>query len=231
MKVALVLSGQPRQYDIDKWKHLINELSADVFIHTWYGKDRESDITDINKVIYDFQPKEMSVSNPHKFVDVIPNDSYYATTSYHTINLSYSMSNAIINMIQYSNIFDKPYDVVIRSRFDLSLFDVDKAIEAIKMYGNSEFLFVASNHWQGHLQFDDNIMFGNFKNISYFSNYYGSIIEEIYKTKQIQSGEHSMFEFCNKAGFLQNIKRISELDFNLIRIPGPKFILNQNEIE
>ena len=40
-----------------------------------------------------------------------------------------------------------------------------------------------------------------------------------------------MFEFCNKAGFLQNIKRISELDFNLIRIPGPKFILNQNEIE
>ena len=67
MKVALVLSGQPRQYDIDKWKHLINELSADVFIHNWYGKDRESDITDINKVIYDFQPKEMSVSNPHKF--------------------------------------------------------------------------------------------------------------------------------------------------------------------
>ncbi len=231
MKVALVLSGQPRQYDISKWKHLMNELNTDVFIHTWYGKDRESDITNINKVIEDFQPKEMSVSNPHKFVDVIPSDSYYATTSYHTINLSYSMSNAIINMMQYSNIFNKPYDVVIRSRFDLSLFDVDKAITAIKMYGNSEFLYVASNHWQGHIQFDDNIMFGNFKNISYFSNYYGSVIEEIYKTKQIQSGEHSMFQFVNKSGLLQNIKRISELDFNLIRIPGPKFILNQNEIE
>jgi hypothetical protein len=229
MKVALVLSGQPRKYDIDRWKHLINELNADVFIHTWYGQDRGGEITDINKIISEFQPKEISISNPHKFLDIIPEDSYFVTTSYHTINLSFSMSNAIINMMQYSNMFDKKYDVVIRSRFDLLLSDVNKVVEAIKVNSNSEFLFVASNHWQGHNQFDDNIMFGNFKNISYFSNYYGSVIEEIYKTKEIQTGERSMFEFCNKAGFLQNIKRISELDFEPVRIPLSKLILNQNE--
>lgn len=229
MKFALVLSGQPRQYDPNKWKFIIESLGADVFIHTWYGKDRESDVIDINKLISDFNPKEISVSNPHKFKDILPEDSYYATTSYHTVNLSYSMSNAVMNMIQYSRIFNIKYDAVIRSRFDLDFIDINSAILAMKTLDTADYLYVASNHWQGHVQFDDNIMFGSFENISYFTKYYSAVIDSIYKTKQIQSGEYSMFQFCNRMGLSKYIKRIQNLDFNLIRVPGPKFILNQNE--
>jgi len=41
MKVAISFFGQPRFYKkaFPQWETIINKLNADVFIHTWWGKD------------------------------------------------------------------------------------------------------------------------------------------------------------------------------------------------
>lgn len=232
MNVALVLSGQPREYQKDMWDYLIKELNADVFIHTWHGIDRESRVINVSQILEDFKPKELSVSHQYKFKDVIPSDSYLKTPSYHVPNLSYSMSNAIANMIQYSSIFNKKYDVVIRSRFDLKLHNVESTVNAVKTFDVDNFLYIAANHWDHptHVFFDDNIMFGNFDRMSLFSNYYHSVIEDIWQTKQISQGEEHMYLLCKKLNFLNLIKKVSELNFTHRGCaPGPNFILNQNE--
>lgn len=46
MKIAISFFGQPRFYKeaILQWRPLIDELEADVFIHTWWGEDMIDDV-------------------------------------------------------------------------------------------------------------------------------------------------------------------------------------------
>lgn len=45
MKIAISFFGQPRFYKkaFNQWESIINKLNADVFIHTWWGKDMVDD--------------------------------------------------------------------------------------------------------------------------------------------------------------------------------------------
>ena len=51
MKIAICFYGQPRRYKevLDDWKRVIKETNADVFMHTWSGKDRIGNNIDINE--------------------------------------------------------------------------------------------------------------------------------------------------------------------------------------
>lgn len=233
MNVAICFYGQPRKYKqvLDQWQILINELNIDVFIHTWYGKDRGENEIDINELISDFNPKEILTSAPHKFKELIDEECTYENQSYHAMNQAFSISNSFNMMNIHSKLFNKNYDVIIKSRLDINLHNIINLINFIKFNVTQNELYVASNHWQHHLEFDDNIMIGsaNLMNEIY-SNFFEYTIHKINSTKIIPGGEQNIFRYINSKNLLLNIKKVKNLDFTLLTYNnGEKMILNQNE--
>jgi len=232
MKVAICFYGQPIRYKqvLEQWNKVISELGADVFIHTWYGQDRGRVDIDVNELINDFSPKEIEVSSPHRFIDLIPKDANYENQSYHGMNQAYTINKVIQLLESYSYNFNKKYDVVIKSRFDITLLDVDMFIEFVKNKIEEKKLYVAANHWVGSDMFDDNIMVGTTESITNMSNrYFKYTIDFINTTKIIPGGEQNVFRYINHIGELQNITKIDSVNFKLIPLPFNEIILNQNE--
>ena len=188
MKVAICFYGQPRFYKqvLPIWKQIIEKLDADVFIHTWFGQDRAKGITDINELVNDFNPKELKVSSPHRFLDVIPNDSRFENQSYHGMQQAYTLSNSIKLLDNYKNDLKIKYDFIIRCRMDIKIKYPKEFIRFIKELKDTSKLYVCSNHWADSPMFDDNMMIGSFETIkSLFINYYYYTINSIHKTKII----------------------------------------------
>lgn len=232
MNVAICFYGQPRRYKqvLSQWNKIISELNADIFIHTWYGQDRGRVDIDVNELIKDFSPKEIEVSSPHRFIDLIPKDANYENQSYHGMNQAYTINKVIQLLESYSYNFNKKYDVVIKSRFDITLLDVDMFIEFVKNKIEEKKLYVAANHWIGSDMFDDNIMVGTTESITNMSNrYFKYTVDFINTTKIIPGGEQNIFRYINYIGELQNITKIDSINFKLIPLPFNEIILNQNE--
>lgn len=234
MKVAICFYGQPRKYKkvIDQWQLIISELNADVFIHTWFGKDRGKTEIDVNELIKDFSPKEIQVSNPHKFISLIPEDSKYENQSYHAMQQSYSISKSFEILENYSNEFDVKYDVIIKCRMDIDIKNIFEFIELIQSGIKNNEIYVAGNHWKHNLEFDDNIMVANtdlIKNV--YINFFKYTIHYINKTKIIPGGEQNIFRYFVNLDLLKNIKKVENLNFDLLVYEkNEQIILNQNEI-
>ena len=235
MRIAICFYGQPRKYKevLSQWEVLISELNADVFIHTWHGQDRGKNQIDVNELIKDFNPKEIKVSNPHKFIELIPTDFIYENQSYHAINQSYSISNCFKIMNNYSNSFNIQYDLIIKCRMDINLHNIINVIEFIKSQNKNNNLYVAGNHWQHHMEFDDNIMIGNKELMNQISlNFFDYTIDIIKKTKLIPGGEQNIFRYVIQNQLLSNIVKNENLNFTLLTYSkGEELILNQNEIK
>lgn len=234
MKVAICFYGQPRKYKkvLEQWQLIINELDADVFIHTWYGLDRGKQLIDSNELITDFSPKEIQTSNQHKFINLIPEDCKYENQSYHAMQQAFTITESFKLMKNYSNIFNKKYDVVIKCRMDIELINIFEFIEFIKTEIKENNLYVAGNHWQHHIEFDDNIMVGSYEIMKeIYSNFFDYTIETISKTKIIPGGEQNIFRYIRDTNLLQKIKKINQLNFNLLVYQkNEEIILNHNEI-
>jgi len=232
MKVAICFCGQPRWYKqvLPQWNKVISELNADTFIHTWYGQDRGRADININELIEDFLPKEIEVSNPHKFVELIPKEAKYENQSYHTMNQSYSINRCIELFKNYSINMQKEYDVLIRCRFDITLHDVDSFIKFVKNQIKNDTLYVAGNHWQGSTMFDDNIIVGKTNIIQNISiGYFNYTIQFINNTKIIPGGEQNIFRWSVDTDMIDKILKVDGLNFSLIPLPFNQIILNQNE--
>jgi hypothetical protein len=232
MKIAICFYGQPRRYKtvLEQWNRIISELDADVFIHTWYGQDRGRVDINVNELIEDFSPKEIEVSNPHKFIELIPEDSKYENQSYHGMNQAYTISRCLGLINDYSINLQKEYDIIIKSRMDITIENVDEFIKFIKSGIEDNKLYVAANHWQGSNMFDDNIMAGKSSLIKDISiNYFNYTIQFIKETKIIPGGEQNIFRWIVGIGMIDNIQKVGGLNFSLIPLPFNEIILNQNE--
>ena len=160
MRIAICFYGQPRKYKkvLDQWQKLIKELNADVFIHSWYGIDRGRNEIDVNELTKDFNPKEIEISDKHKFIELIPDDATYQNQSYHAMQQAYTISKCFKLLVEHSTDFNKKYDIIIKSRMDIELENVNELINFVKSKIDSDKLYVAGNHWIGASMFDDNIM-------------------------------------------------------------------------
>jgi hypothetical protein len=49
----------------------------------------------VNELIEDFSPKEIEVSTPHKFVELISKEAKYESQSFHAMNQAYSIGKSI----------------------------------------------------------------------------------------------------------------------------------------
>ena len=232
MRVAICFYGQPRFYKqvLPIWQKVIKELEADVFIHTWYGQDRASSVTNIDELINDLNPKEIKISQPHRLLDLVSEASKFENQSFHGIQQAYTISNSISLLNEYEVNTNTQYDVIIRCRMDIELHNPDLFVEFIKNGIEENGLYVCSNHWEGHTMFDDNIMVGTgsiIKNM--FLQYFEYTIAIINHTKIIPGGEQNIFRYIQYRNLLGNIVKTDTLNFNLLYIPTEQLILNQND--
>lgn len=231
MKIAICFYGQPRKYKevLNQWKQIIKELEADIFIHSWYGIDRGRNVINIDELINDFTPKEIEISTKYKFIELIPEDSTYENQSYHSINQAYSINKSIQLLENYTNNFQTSYDIVIKTRFDITLHSVDNFINFVKNQVENNKLYVAGNHWLDHELFDDNIMVGNSNMIlNVTKEYFNYTIDYINETKIIPGGEQNLLRYIKSKELINNIVKTNPLNFSLIHLPINEIIINEN---
>lgn len=233
MKVAICFYGQPRRYKeiLNDWKNVIDELSADVFIHTWSGVDRIGNYIDINSIIDDYNPKEIQVSTLHKFLQLIPEKYAYQNHSYHVMQRTYSSTVSFAIMNEYTKNFNKKYDIVIETRMDVKIRDFIKFINFIKsIKENDDSLYVCSNHRQGHVEFDDAIMVGKYEIISpLWMNAFSNTIEFINKTSVIPGNEFNITRYVIESNIYGKIKRTTNMDYDLLSLESDKSLINVHQ--
>ena len=164
------------------------------------------------------------------FIELIPEDSKYENQSYHGMNQAYTINRCLMLVSDYSKNLETNYDIIIKSRMDITIKNVHEFIKFIKNKIEDGLLYVAGNHWQGSTMFDDNLMVGKSNLIKDISlNYFNYTIDFIRKTKIIPGGEQNIFRWIEGIGMLDKIQKVNELDFSLIPLPFNEIILNQNE--
>jgi hypothetical protein len=129
MKVAILLSGQPRNYYLgydELKKSYLDKYDCDVYLHTWKGGnfeatqffyDRPKQIYKysegyLNDIIGTFKPTEYSFEEAIVFDDKNIVDPIWRQPLQNAKSMWYSVSKAY-------DLIEKDYDVYIRSRFDL----------------------------------------------------------------------------------------------------------------
>jgi hypothetical protein len=73
-------------------------------------------------------------------------------------------------------------------------------------------------------------MVGNNKTISpLWTNAFSDTIDFINKTRIIPSNEYNLTRYVMESNLYYNIKRVSEMNYDLLYLPAENLILNQNE--
>jgi len=135
MKIAICLSGLPRQYkagyeELKKW--FLDRYDCDVYIHTWYdtqstfhtGHKFAPDLSyqfteeNYNELLELYQPKNYTFQKPIPF-DVNGIVSKLGVKLNVSLSTFYSLQHSF-NLIKESGI---EYDYIIRTRFDLKFTD------------------------------------------------------------------------------------------------------------
>ena len=184
MKVAICFYGQPRKYKkvIDQWQKVIKELNADVFIQTWYGEDRGRNFIDINGLIEDFQPKEIKVSKPHKFIDLIPTDSTYETQSYHAMQQAYATTGCFQTITIFSEIlktpFKKQYLFNFRKNLNVLLHRINSANKLGSIFNSRDQKYLVYTYWFTQWTLIFSIINSKQKNISLYTRIHGMDVYE-----------------------------------------------------
>ena len=132
MKVAVCISGQPRNYEqgfkeLKKW--FLNKYDCDVYIHTWYdtksvfetGHDYLEKKTysftqnDYDKILKLYKPKAYEFQKPITFDETGITGSHLPYKLNNILSAAYSI-HSCYNLVRESGI---EYDYIIRYRFDL----------------------------------------------------------------------------------------------------------------
>lgn len=215
MKVALLLTGLPRKVNEGyqhTWKHIIENYDTDVYIHTW--RDEEWD-----KVpqVYSFA-KSIQLQEPFKFTKYKegiklphtdksrPIPQYDVMSCFRQLPMFYSWQ------MGYKPLYDSmiDYDVVIRSRYDLGIY------QSIDL---SQYNMDLINHSIGGAQFfDDNLCITNKQNSDIlFYNVFDNVIKNGRETGILNSAESSWTGVLERCNLINKSTRHSLLRFSLLR--------------
>ncbi len=148
IKCALVLSGQPKFFDIaypQIKRNIIDQNNCDVFFHTWWSADSVGKTyegvswsNDFKEEVKNDTPRKLiQLYNPKYFLiepqkmDIFPDnktkEDYPPTQgeniAFQNFSMFYSMMKAIDLCAAYERAFHFKYDVVIRCRFDAAPMD------------------------------------------------------------------------------------------------------------
>ena len=173
MKIALCISGQPRHYEIGYFsftKAILNKYNPDVFIHTWYDKDKVGQVYDrsdpaerreeTQNLIYDDIPEGINnLYRPKVFIhepqvqfnlrDTGFTLAEHSITPFRLYSQKYSIEKANDLKSEYEKENGFKYDWVIRARFDL---DYDLMNLDLSKY-NKKYIYVNGGIFKVKTQF------------------------------------------------------------------------------
>ena len=178
LKVALCLSGFVRNYHKvypTILNNIVNVLNADVFFHTWdnhgYQKidrsefsntwrpvpDPMSNVLDVNALVSVIKPKKYLVENNQEIINTFDFKRYEGLFVYYhqakpqfIQSQMYSIykSNELKKLYEEENGFT--YDIVIKLRFDYSIYSPIPLIEIKKCLNESKTIIVPSPPFSNH---------------------------------------------------------------------------------
>ena len=184
MKIAILISGQPRNY-IEGYEEIkkayLDRYDCDVYIHTWEGGNFEATQffanrprytyqykeTYLNEILELYKPVQYKFEQPIIFDDKNIIDPIWRQPLQNTKSMWYSIAKAY-------NLIQKDYDLIIRTRFDLryeiSTLDLE-SLDANKLHiWNWD-----TDERVKHKGYYDVFAIGNKTNIGIYSSVYSKI--------------------------------------------------------
>lgn len=200
MKVAVCVSGQPRNYEqgyheLKKW--FLDKYDCDVYLHTW--KDTNSTMggghkfstpieyqfteNDYSKILELYQPKDSFFQLPIPF-DTTRIEGHLGYKLHNILSGYYSVY-ACNKLLQDSG---KQYDIVIRTRFDLAFTDYIspeceflKDISNLNLNGVNVFQYPIVNGFTTRIsEVDDLFAIGSMDIMDTYSNCFSYMLKYIY---------------------------------------------------
>ena len=206
MKKAISISGQSR-FVIEGYeslrKNLVDFDSYDVFVHTWTGP--------LNKDIALYSPVKFTIEDQKQ---VIPsNVKEYDNSVFTHFSMFYTMMESLNLKSNYEKENNFKYDLVIRTRFDISLestldptgFNLTKGIYSPDVCGNPKVI-------------SDWFNFGISENMDVYKEIYPNIVEFFKQGVMITSGEELITHMLK-------IKNIP-----IVKIPCELFLLRDRKL-
>lgn len=210
MKVALCLSGQSRfvEEGFNSFKNkLVNFDQFDIFIHTWKDNQYEKVLPLYSPVSYICEPQRKDITLGEKNISFVQQPAKSGNFVHYS--MFYSMMTANKLKIEYENENNFKYDCVIRSRFDVALFDTldvfDYDLEKVNSPNVVRKNPDAISDW---------LNFSNSYNMDIHADAYYDMPEYSKKYKIIRSGENIITYKLNKEKIAT--EKI-EIDIRLIR--------------
>ena len=212
MKIALCFYGQSR--NIDKsyeniYNNIIKDNNVDIFIHTW-----KNNLYD--RAIKFYDPISYTISTDMNF-------DYRKKTNDPHINVYpqlYSISKVRQLKIDHELEYDIKYDIVIKMRMDLVLYN---KIDFINI--DSSKINVCSNKHPHHRWFDDNFSISNSYLFDRFYNMFDVADEYFTEENKIKYnqphpgyfGEGAHLFFSDYYDVYAKINKIDNLNFEIVR--------------
>lgn len=203
MKIALVFSGIPRYLEKSKTyfqDNLLNHYDIDIFSYVW-----KTDEYELLKDVYNH--KELKFLAPTEFY------VNQAKTSVNVYSHWYGLQNACREFYNYTRNNNKKYDLIIRSRLDIALYNKINLLDLDK-----ELLYVANCHWPNNIIFDDNLMIANQENYNkIFFNIFNWYRERLFQHQYHDIPEQKFYDYLTYIDIKYKVKRNPNLDFILTR--------------
>lgn len=145
MKIAYCIAGHTREFDkniSEPNSCLRSKDGVDFFISTWtktgegttfWSGEKEGDkIVDMESMFKNYKPLQWDMEDEHSYIDLKKFDSNFTNSPVNVLN-TLLMFKKIKNVLEYP---DETYDVIVRSRFDITFLDVNlKECEDNTIYG------------------------------------------------------------------------------------------------
>ena len=199
MKVAVLLTGQLRTFEMIKHLHmnsLISKYNADVFlginpdnthVKPEIKKNTKTDSDTINKAIEFYKPIDTFILDKFDFVN---DASRILFTQYYVVKNTYKM------LIQHSTTHTIKYDLIIRLRFDQFIFSKEVPIPP---QINSQIYDIHSSDIINKYTIDKKFIFDEINNNTLYVFGFGDFLHYKYANDQFFYHTHSliqtMFEF------------------------------------
>ena len=145
MKIAYCLAGHTREFDkiiSEPNGCMRNKEGVDFYISTWIktgqdttfwsGEKIKENVVDMESMFNNYRPLQWDMEGEHSYTDLMTFDVNFKDTPVNVLN-TLLMFKKIGNVLEYP---DTTYDVVVRSRFDITFLDVNfKECEDNTIYG------------------------------------------------------------------------------------------------
>jgi hypothetical protein len=145
MKIAYCLAGHTREFDktiSEPNSCMRNKEGVDFYISTWIktgqgttfwsGEKMNENVVNVESMFNNYRPLQWDMEGEHSYPDLVKFDVNFKDTPVNVLN-TLLMFKKIESVLEYP---DDTYDIVIRSRFDMTFLNVDfRELEENTIYG------------------------------------------------------------------------------------------------